>query len=276
MLKRSTLIAALAVAALLLVLVSSLACGGDDDNATPTYVSPTPVSGGRDLLTPPFEGPARQPQLGTREDFRQDPAYQLPGSNDVPAPTDNKDDPIYNMPDTPSCPANWKTYTRPTEGFQVCYPAEWTVAKEGYVSSPNEDRWFIVGLFDFTDDSKQHQHAHVSVYVVPQFVKPFTYTKDCPTPFSVKLDNQPAVICPDFPPVSPESRIISYHVFRENLDYFVNIASYKEYDTSKGEYTDDVDDDALKTAIDVVSTFQFTALAATIPPTAAPSATAAP
>jgi hypothetical protein len=243
------------------------ACGGGSSptstdtstqSSTPGLTAePTPNQtrgGAAGLLVPPLEGPPRGVAVATREDFRSDPDWQLPKPGEVPT-SDNQDDPVLNPPAT-SCPTGWAIDNRPTEGFKICYPAAWLIDGTGYVTSANEDRWYSVGFFDFTDETKVNQFAHVSVYVIPQYTRPLRYTIDCPKPYTVTFAGQPAVVCPSFPPTSPEARIISYHVFANNHDYFVNIATYFEYDSSSGKLTDKTSDDALATALQIVDSFQ--------------------
>jgi hypothetical protein len=112
-----------------------------------------------------------------------------------------------------------------------------------------------LGLHDFSDPENQIQRAHVSVYAFPQYSRPVRYIVDCPNPLSVTLDGLPAVVCTDYPGVSPEANIVSYHLFRDDLDFFLNIVSYYEYED--GEYTDTVDEDALEMAIQVAHTVNF-------------------
>lgn len=215
---------------------------------------------------PPLEGPERRAYIGKAEDFRQDPEYQLPTPDKVPAATG--DDPVFDMPSEPDCPDGWKLYQRIPEGFEMCYPPDWTLGTDAYKNAPNEARWYAGGIFDFSDAEHAHQLAHVSVYVIPQFTRPFPYTKDCPTPFSMKLNDQPAVVCPSFPAVSPEARIISYHVYRENRDYFFNIATYYKWDEGKDKLTSDTDEGALDTAIKIIRSTKFLPIPVTNTPAA--------
>jgi hypothetical protein len=284
--KHGTRLAWLLVTAL--VVFTLTACGGGSSSASPTStpttvngsllptLEPTPGpirSGAAGLIVPPLEGPARGAAVAKREDFRTDPNWKLPTPSSLPAPAD-KQDPILNPP-APSCPTGWRTLDRPTEGFHLCYPSDWNIDGQGYVASANEERWFSVGVFDFTDSTKVNQYAHVSVYVIPQYTRPFRYTIDCPQAYSVTFAYQPAVVCPSFPATSPEARIISYHVYLSNFDYFINIATYFERDSS-GNLTNNVSDAGLATAVQIVDSFQFEPVAGpgiTSAPTPAQSAT---
>jgi hypothetical protein len=69
------------------------------------------------------------------------------------------------------------------------------------------------------------------------------------------------VVCPDFPAESPEARIISYHAFRENLDYFVQVVPYFEYDADSDSYTDELNQEAFDLALQIAHTFEFTPVA---------------
>jgi hypothetical protein len=237
-----------------------VACGGDDDSSSATG-TPTATFAGSptvspDPLVPPLEGPEREGYTGERQDFRENPEYALPQPGGLPTPADASD-PVLNPPAESECPVDWKLLFRGPEGFQLCYPQDWTVLTDAYKNSPGEARWYTGGVFKFPDEPPEHQLAHVSIYVIPQFTRPFPYTKDCPAPFSVTLNGQPAVVCPSFPPSHPEARLVSYHVFRENLDYFFNIALYYRWDEDSGQYTDETDEEAFDTALKIIHTVEF-------------------
>lgn len=276
MLKHRTLVLALAAAGFLGLFA---ACGGDDSggstpstptgsDASPTIsIAPTP---GGDPLVPPLEGTEVGPPVTEMTDWREEPDWQMPEPEDVPA-ADDPEDPALNPPAEPTCPTDWILINRPTEGFTICYPPNWVVGSHGFVSSANESRWYSLGLFDFADPENQIQRAHVSVYAFPQFARPVRYIIDCPDPLSVTLSGIPAVVCRDYPGLNPEANIISYHVYRGGLDFFLNIVSYYRYED--GEYTDTVDQEALDTAIQVAQTVKFipvVALPETDTPTASP------
>lgn len=266
MLRSRLIIAALAATIVFAVIA---ACGGDDDtSATPdgsespagsidpsatVTLAPTP---GGDPLIPPLEGPEPGPPVTEEKDWREDPEWALPRPEDV-EPADDPDNPLLNPPSDPTCPPDWVPLLRPAEGYQMCYPVDWVTGSHGYVSSANESRWYALGLYDFSNPEEQIQRAHVSVYMFPTFSRPVRYTLDCPNPLSVTLSGLAAVMCEDFPGISPESQIVSYHVFREDRDYFLNIVSYFEYDEETGEYTDEVDQQAFDLAVQVAQTFKF-------------------
>jgi hypothetical protein len=241
--------------------VAVLIFGGcKDDNETggsgrtPTTAgSPTPSP---NPLVPPLEGPPREPYIGERQDFRQNPDYQLPRPGGVPTPPAELEDSLI-PPASPECPDEWEKLFRGPEGFQLCYPSDWSVLTDAYKNAPNEARWYAGGVFKFTGEGQDHQLAHVSIYVIPQYTRPFPYTKDCPTPYSVELDGQPGVLCPSFPASHPEARIISYHVFRENFDYFFNVALYYRWDQDKGKFTDKTDSEALETGLKIIHSVSF-------------------
>lgn len=255
--------------AVILVLAAGalVACGGDDDGATdaPTGSatlagSPTPSP---DPLIPPLEGPTRDTYLGERQDFRENPDYQLPRPGAVPTPAADSADPVFDLPSTAECPEGWQTLFRGPELFQLCYPPDWEVLTDAYKNSPNEERWYAGGIFKFPDQEGSPQLAHVSVYAIPQFTRPFPYTKDCPAPFSIQLNSQAGVVCPSYPANHPEARIVSYHVYREGYDYFFNIALYYEWDEDRGEFTQETDDEAFNTALQIIRSVEF------LPPTTA-------
>jgi hypothetical protein len=265
-------------AALLLVvaltIVSVVACGGDDDDGsgspTPDDTGPTPVITPGDPVAPPLEGPGRGDPPTEMTDFRELPEWQLPRPDEVPPPPEEEaDNRLLNPPAEASCPEEWEVLDRPTDGYKICYPGDWTLAGYGNVSQANEATWVSAGIFRFTDPSQENQLAHVSIYVIPQFARPFRYTIDCEQPYSITFAGQPAVVCPEFPGVSPEAPFTSYHVFRENLDYFVQVVPY--YLEEDGEVTDEIDEAAFQTAIDIAHTFQFTPVAVTPTPIPSPA-----
>lgn len=226
--------------------------GGSGRTSTPAG-SPTPSP---DPLVPPLEGPPREPYIGERQDFRQNPDYQLPKPAGVPTPPPDLETSLI-PPSSPDCPEGWKELFRGPEGFKMCYPPDWTVLTDAYKNAPNEERWYAGGVFKFSGEEHDHQLAHVSIYVIPQYTRPFPYTRECPTPYSVKLDGQPAVLCPSFPASDPEARIVSYHVFRENFDYFFNVALYYQWDEKTGKFTDKTDSDAFETALKIIHSVVF-------------------
>jgi hypothetical protein len=261
-----------AIAVCTLAMLMLIACGDDDDNSTGSTSTPTATLAGSPTpspnpLVPPLEGPERVGYIGERQDFRLNPDFELPTPNEVPTPEDT-DDPVLNPPSVPDCPDDWKKLFRGPEGFQLCYPEDWSVLTDAYKNSPGEERWYTGGVFKFPGDPPEHQLAHVSIYAIPQYTRPFPYTKDCPTPYSVRLDNQPAVVCPSFPARHPEARLVSYHVFRENFDYFFNIALYYNWDESAGAFTDETDASAFDTAVRIIHSVEFMSV-----PTVAPAAT---
>ena len=244
-----------------LALMIAVACGDDDSTSTPTTTpdgsgDASPLATPASLIAPPLEGPARGPSPGERTDFRNEPDWKLPGPDDRPEP-DDADDPVVNPPSNPSCPAEWIEHDRLVEGFKLCYPEDWTLSGNGYVNAPNEDRWYSAGFFDFVSPAQEQQRAHVSVYVMSPFVEPFRYTIDCVEAFGITFAGEPAVVCPDFATDSPAARIVSYHVFREGLNYFVNVVGYFGYDAASGEYSDDIESDAFDMALTIAHTFQF-------------------
>lgn len=259
-----------------LALMIAVACGDDDlgdGDSTSTPVTTTPLGTGdasppgpgdasplgtpASLIAPPLEGPVRGRAPDERTDFREAPGWELPEADDLAKPDDDADL-VLNPPSNPSCPEAWVEHNRVVEGFKLCYPEDWTLAGNGYVNSSNQDRWYSVGIFDFVGPTlEQQQRAHVSVYVISPFVLPFRYTIDCPEAFGITFAGEPAVVCPDFEADSPEARIVSYHVFREDLNYFVNIVGYFSYDAATGEYSDDIESDAFDQALTIAHTFQF-------------------
>ena len=227
------------------------ACGGDDDGGgTPSSSasagSSTPTGTPSDQIAPPLEGPDRGPAATERTDFRESEEWKLPSPDGVLPVPDDKKDAIYHPPSEPECAADWQSLVRPSEGFSICYPSDWQTAGYGYVTAGQEDRWFSVGLVKFTNDKRDEQDAHVSVYVIPRYARPMTYTRDCPLPYNLTFAGSPAVICPEFPGQGSEKYIVSYHIRRGDLDYFVQVVPY-----------DGGSSDALDTAVEIAHTFKL-------------------
>lgn len=264
--------AALALLALIAA-TAAVACGGggkgsSSGSATPAASgasSPTPV-------TPPLEGPPRTTVSQKRTNYRDDPNYQLPGPDGLPSGSD-QDGQIYHPPANPQCPQGWKTLERPTEGFTICYPDPWTIQGYGYVSAGFDDRWLSVGIFLYKGDA---QVAHVSVYVTNAYAQPFLYTKDCKQDYQVTFAGEQAVLCPDHPGVAPEVQISTYHIRKNDLDYFVNVVPHYDFDPASGKYLDSWDKSAAATAVQIAQTFQFIPLVAPSPSASPPPASSPP
>lgn len=200
------------------------ACGGDDDSPT-TSGSPTSI-GSETLILPPFEGPDRPAAEPPRRNYREDSEWELPSPASLPTPAPSLDDAALRLT-APRCSPEFETLSRPEEGFQICYPEEWTVAGQGYVNSANEDPWFAVGIFNFPEGETKDELAHVSIYVTPPFARPFRYTIDCPGPvYRVELAGQPAAACTSFTTTAAESRIVAYHIPTADFDYFIVVTVY--------------------------------------------------
>ncbi len=256
----------LAIAVLAAGLMLAAACGGDDNNtATPTgsgAVTHSPVLA--DIpppdtgkpVTPPLEGPPRQPATA-HANYRDLPEWALPAPQDLPQVLSDAQGAEYHPPAAPTCPDGWANLQRPIEGFGICYPSDWVIDGHGYVSASNEDRWYSVGFYLRRDGVEV---AHVSLYVLGPFSVPFTYIRDCKQDYQVTFAGQAAVLCPDYPGVPPEVRIISYQFRRGDLDYYVNVVPKLRFDTKSGRYVNEWDKDAEATAIQVAQTFQLTPL----------------
>ena len=255
--------------ALSAAIVLGAACGGDDGGFSETpgpgvsatvaaTGSPGPAarprpSGGP--VTPPLEGPARPNAATTRTNYRELADYALPSPQDVPEPPRDAAGAEFHPPSEPKCPEGWEILRRPIEGFQICYPKEWAIDGHGYVSAAAEDRWYSVGFFLRREGVEV---AHVSVYVVDPFAMPFTHTRDCKKAYRVTFAGEQAVLCPDHTGVPPEVKIVTYHIRRGDLDYYVNVVPQFTYDSGAGQYLDQWDKEAEATAIQVAQTFQLT------------------
>lgn len=261
---RRSALAMLAVGSGLLL----VACNGGGDGSPSAGSAPSPgstpeatprdtgtaVSSGGSLITPPLEGPPRVVPAQETTNYWELSEFQLPEPQDLPEPPEDADGPEFSPPANAECPADWQELRRPGEGFSICYPEDWRMDGHGYVSAGVEERWYSAGLFLFDGDA---QKAHVSVYVVGPFARPFTYTRDCEQPYKVTFAGHPAVLCPDFPGVRPEARIIAYHVRWNDLDYYVNVVPYFEFDEEAGAYLDTVSEEAEAMAIEIAHTFRF-------------------
>lgn len=245
---KKSLFLALLSAGLILV----TACGGDSGPAgTP---GPSASAATARPISPPLEGPPRAVAT-ERTNFRELPEFELPSPADLPEPPGDAKGPEFHPPAEPQCPEGWQGLERPVEGFRICYPKEWSIQGHGYVSAGAEDRWYSVGVYFFRDDVEV---AHVSVYVVNPFARPFAYTRDCKQAYRVTFAGESAALCPDYPGVPPEERIIAYHIRRGDLDYFVNVVPKFTYDPQAGKYLDTWDREAEARAIQIAQTLQLT------------------
>lgn len=237
---------ALLCAAVALMFVS-WACSGDSGDGSETPL-PSGASGSGavlDSLVPPLEGPVREAAPTERTDFRVLPDWQLPRPDDLPAPPPGVEGVEFSQPDEPQllCPDGWEELKRQSESFRICYPESWAIAGHGYVSAGAEERWYSVGIVLFEGEE---QVAHVSVYRFPQYARPVRHTIDCDQAYAVTFAAEPAVLCPDVSASPPEARIISYNVFLDDADYFVNVVSYE----GAGE-------EPLAQAMEIARTFAF-------------------
>lgn len=224
--------------------------------ATPGATGTAVQSDGH-LFTPPLEGPARGAAAQEETNYWELSEFQLPEPQDLPEPPEDADAPEFSPPAEAECPADWEELSRPGEKFSICYPEDWRIDGHGYVTAGVEERWYSVGMFLLDGDV---QKAHVSVYVISPYARPFTYTRDCEQSYRLTLAGEPAALCPDFPGEGPEARIIAYHVRRGERDYYVNVVPYFEFDEEEGTYLDTVSEEAEATAIEIAHTFRFIGL----------------
>ncbi len=249
---------------LLLALVA--ACGdkgsvGDDESATQAAAAATPTPElipapppEVERLKLPLEGPWRPFHSSERMNYREHPDFQLPDPADLP-PREDVDGLEFQLPDEPECPEDWERLVRPVEGFQICYPPDWTIEVHGYVSRGADDRWYDVGIYRM--DPSGLPLIHVSVYVTSPYSQPFMYVAECEQAYRVTLNGVPASICPNFPGQPPEAKIIAYHVRKGDKDYFLNVVPRLEYDASRQGYLTRWSREDEETAIGIVQTFLF-------------------
>ena len=237
--------------ALLLVLPAVVAsCGTGDDGADTGTPTPT-----RRELSPPLEGGAQSPGPSERTNYRELADWRLPEPEELPPPPADADGPEFSPPPVPQCPEDWSQYARPAEGFRICHPDDWEINGDGYVTQLFQETWFSGGVFKFVDGV---QGAHVSIYTINNYARPFTYTRDCRQAYAVTFAGQASVLCPDAPGALPEARIIAYHTRTDRFDYFVNVVPYFTYDAEDGGYEDYVDADLEELAIEIAHTFELT------------------
>ena len=254
---------------LALVGVLSAACGGGNGEKTTPPPAATATAGGTATataspepeasatarrITPPLEGPARGPGATKRTNYRKLSEFRLPAPEDLPEPPDSATGPEFHPPAEPQCPKDWKKLERPAEGFRVCYPEGWSIEGHGYVSVGVEDRWYSLGLFLFQGDAEL---AHVSIYVINPYARPFTYTRDCDQAYRVTFAGEAAVLCADHPGQSPEAKIIAYHVRMGDLDYFINVVPRFQREADSGTYLKTWSKDAEATGIEIAQTVQL-------------------
>ncbi len=257
-----------AVTALSLVLAGGLlavACGEDGDAgsaSTPTPgVSPIGTFNSADAplpegssISPPMEGAPRGLPATERTNYWALPEFALPAPGDLPELPATGTDSELHPSAGPQCPEAWQTVTRPGEGLSICYPADWRIEGHGYVSVGSDDRWYSLGLFLYKDGVEL---AHVSVYALNAYAQPINYTRDCEQAYRVAFAGEPAVLCPDFPGRWPEVRIISYHVRKDDLDYYVNVVPRYQADSQSGTYSDTWSEEAEATAIQIAHSFRL-------------------
>jgi len=225
---------------------------GGTATATPSP-GPEPSAEAR-RIAPPLEGPSRGPGATERTNYRELPEFELPAPEDLPEPPDSATGPEFQPPAEPQCPEDWEELERRAEGFAVCYPASWSIEGHGYVSAGVEDRWYSLGLFLFQDDAEL---AHVSIYVVNPYARPFTYTRDCDQAYRVTFAGEPAVLCADHPGEFPEAKIIAYHVRMGDLDYYINVVPTFQYDAESRTYLETWSEDAEATGIEIAHTLRL-------------------
>ena len=243
--------------------VVSCGDGADSqDDVSPTLSSgvtpaaePAPNSRG---LAPPLEGPQRR--LPTqRINYREHADFQFPNPADLPPPPDDAEGLEFSPPAASECPEGWERLVRPAQGFQICYPDDWTIDGHGYVTGGADDRWYSLGIFRFAAaaDDDDAESAHVSVYEMGPYSQPFTYILTCEQAYQVTLAGKPASLCHDHPGEFPEAKIIAYHLREGDHDYFVQVVPHFARDEETGEYLATWSMEDEETAIRIAHSFQL-------------------
>ena len=252
---------ALSLSTLVLTMAAAVVACSGGDGLRPTVTPGTPPP---DLaFAPPFEGPERASVSQRRTNYREEPDFQLPSPDTLSEPPRGTSGPEFRPPEEPQCPQSWNTLSRPREGFSICYPDPWIIEGHGYVTAGADDRWYSVGLFLFDGDLEA---AHVSIYITNPYARPFLYTRECEQAYRVAFVGEPAVLCPDYPGVSSEARIIAYHLRRGDLDYFVNVVPHYEYDAQAFRYLDAPAEEVEARAIQIAHTFNLIEITEPSPP----------
>jgi hypothetical protein len=248
-----------AVAALAATAVFS-ACGGGDEESTASPVetgtaTPTPFLTAVPSVTPrfpPLEGP-RQELPTERTNYREDPSYALPDAEDLPPLPDEYSS--FAPAADPQCPLGWTVFSRPGEGYRICYPPDWQLEVDGYVTPPVDDRWHSIAFMKKNADGTET--AHISVYATTPYARPFLFTADCDQAYNVTLSHEPAAVCPDYPGAPPEVMITAYHLRRGERDYFLQVVPYMQYDESIGGYPYGWSEADLETAFEILDSFEL-------------------
>lgn len=219
--------------ALLFLLSASIAvaaCGDDDggdspaDTTTPlATATPTPdrvpdPAATISTIRPPFENIGRESGAEIKN-YREDPAFALPDPADLESLPEDLSE-LQPVPE--SCPDDWMILTRPGQGFTICFPSDWALDGQGYVTGGADDRWHAAGIFK---REGSQELAHVSIYGLPPGAKPFLYVRDCEEDvYAIELEDFPATVCPSSSAAQgDEAEIIAYHVRFEDLELFVNV-----------------------------------------------------
>lgn len=237
-----------------------VACDGDGSlqqgSPTPSDTL-TPTATARPQLVPPFEGGGPQPYVDRqRQNYRENPDYDQPDPDSLPEPGAEQDGPEFKPPKEPTCPDGWEMLDRPWEFFKICFPPDWQIDGEGYVTAGMDDRWYSVGIFKFLPDWSQS--AHVSVYFLRPFSRPpQLFIKECDQAYKVTLDGNPAAVCPNAPGQFPEAKIVHYWVPVGDRWTLINVVPYFEKDPDTGAYTDRWSEEDYELAIEIAHTIDF-------------------
>jgi hypothetical protein len=253
---------AFVLCALLAGTILTVSCGGqsgapDEQRVTPSATltptaEPTTVSRER---TPPLEGPIqRLPTL--RTNYREDPDFQFPNPADLPIAGPDIEGAQVDHSSPSGCPVGWERLVRPREGFEICYPGDWIIDGHGYVTAGADDRWYSLGIFRLVGDDSV-ESAHVSVYVMGPYSRPFTYVLSCEKAYQVTLAGELASFCPDHPGEFPEVKIMAYHLRQGDRDYFIQVVPHFTWSEQTKEYLDVWSKEDEETAIRIVHTLQL-------------------
>lgn len=265
--------AMLLLAPLLAIVLVAAACVGDDGEGSP---GPPPTNGSSptaegtgvtlsDILTatPGLETGPFIPDFGMppstdepkRQNYRENPGFQLPDPADLPVPSSDLTAPEFHPPAAASCPDGWEIFDRPSEGWRICHPADWVVVGHGYVTVGVDDRFHNVSFYHFANTG--FETAIVNIRTMPVFSRPLTILKECEQAYQVAFSSQLAGLCPDHPGAQSDVRVIQYHIPDGEREILVSAVPRYDRNPVNGVYLDTWSEEDERMAIEIAHTFDL-------------------
>ena len=190
-----------------------------------------------------------------RQNYRENPDYQLPDPADLPAPSSDLVEPEFHPPAAPGCPEGWEVFDRPSEGWRICHPDDWVVVGHGYVTVGVDDRFHNVSFFHFANTG--FETAIVNIRTMPEFSRPLTILKECEQAYQVRFSGQLAGLCPDHPGDQSDVRVIQYHIPDGDREVLVSAVPRYDRNPVNGVYLDTWSEEDEARAIEIAHTFDL-------------------